>query len=398
VLLGVAALTPVLAYLGNLGFAPLIALAGLLALPLLLRDRRPSLGQALLTALAVWAAASSLWSVVAPRDLSSYEGLESLTAVKLVLELALYGAFVAVAAAAARADGARAILVLALGLAALAVLFLGEAVFKAPLYRLIRAAAGQAQRPDWALRDVARVAYVLALLFWPVALRLEQARLRPVAFGLAAATVAGAFLLGADAPLAAMAASGLVFAAVLRLGRPAILALLAAVALYFAAAPLVLHAAAQLNPVHPAADDIRLMSWAIRLDIWRFAAERIAEKPFFGWGLDASRAFAPAIPLHPHNAVVQVWLELGVVGAGLAALFWAWLVTRIDALEARDRPMAAAAAAALTAYLVIGGLSFGVWQEWWLALGALTLAVCAALAAGRRPDPLPGEPAADPPG
>jgi hypothetical protein len=54
----------------------------------------------------------------------------------------------------------------------------------------------------------------------------------------------------------------------------------------------------------------------------------------------------------------------------------------------------------MAAYLVIGGLSFGVWQEWWLALGALTAAVCAGLAAGRRAEPLAGDPApaADPPG
>jgi hypothetical protein len=30
------------------------------------------------------------------------------------------------------------------------------------------------------------------------------------------------------------------------------------------------------------------------------------------------------------------------------------------------------AAAVLVSYLVIGGLSFGVWQEWWLGLGALS--------------------------
>jgi hypothetical protein len=98
--------------------------------------------------------------------------------------------------------------------------------------------------------------------------------------------------------------------------------------------------------------------------------------------------------------VAQIWLELGVVGAALAALFWAWVVVGIDRLEALDRPMAAAAAAAMAAYLVIGGLSFGVWQEWWLALGALTAAVCAGLAAGRRAEPLAGDPApaADPPG
>ena len=28
-------------------------------------------------------------------------------------------------------------------------------------------------------------------------------------------------------------------------------------------------------------------------------------------------------------------------------------------------------------YLVIGALSFGVWQEWWIALGVLAMVVCA---------------------
>ena len=69
-----------------------------------------------------------------------------------------------------------------------------------------------------------------------------------------------------------------------------------------------------------------------RLYIWDFAAERIAERPILGWGLDGSRRLpggdAPVIirrcdaalqpvgnvrvdgtvmPLHPHNAILQVW-------------------------------------------------------------------------------------------
>ena len=36
------------------------------------------------------------------------------------------------------------------------------------------------------------------------------------------------------------------------------------------------------------------------------------------------------------------------------------------------------------AYLVIGALSFGVWQEWWLALGALSAMVCVVLSISRR--------------
>ena len=53
------------AYLGNLGFAPLVALGGLLALPLLLRDRRPSLGQALLRLWWAWLIAAAVGLVTA---------------------------------------------------------------------------------------------------------------------------------------------------------------------------------------------------------------------------------------------------------------------------------------------------------------------------------------------
>jgi hypothetical protein len=35
--------------------------------------------------------------------------------------------------------------------------------------------------------------------------------------------------------------------------------------------------------------------------------------------------------------------------------------------------------AALTSYLVIGALSFGVWQEWWIAVGALAVIACVAV-------------------
>ena len=40
---------------------------------------------------------------------------------------------------------------------------------------------------------------------------------------------------------------------------------------------------------------------------------------------------------------------------------------------------AAAAVAAASAYLVMGAVSFGVWQEWWLAVGALAATACLAL-------------------
>src|SRR5205814_7090354 len=75
-------------------------------------------------------------------------------------------------------------------------------------------------------------------------------------------------------------------------------------------------------------------SAAHRLEIWGFVAERVRQRPVTGWGLDAARRLpggtTPVVihhcdetgrpngialshqplPLHPHNAVLQVGLEL----------------------------------------------------------------------------------------
>ncbi len=125
-----------------------------------------------------------------------------------------------------------------------------------------------------------------------------------------------------------------------------------------------------------------------RLHIWNFSAERIAEKPLAGWGLDASRTIpggdveviqdGASMQLHPHNAPLQIWLELGVPGAaGLAA------IVIIALMSARHLPREAQAAslATTTAALAVASLSFGIWQHWWLATLALaTVAVKIAVA------------------
>jgi O-antigen ligase len=130
-----------------------------------------------------------------------------------------------------------------------------------------------------------------------------------------------------------------------------------------------------------------------RAYIWRFTTERINEHPWRGWGLDAARNLpggqtplpgidvskvegpinAVMLPLHPHNGALQVRVELGLPGALLLAAvvaFAYWQVSRIDANGAR-----AAATAAVTAALGVGCLSFGLWQNWWIAL----LGIAAAL-------------------
>jgi hypothetical protein len=75
-------------------------------------------------------------------------------------------------------------------------------------------------------------------------------------------------------------------------------------------------------------------------------------------------------------------------------MVWGWAFSTIAAVAREDRAGAAACAAAAGGYFTIGALSFGVWQEWWLALGALTAAVCGVMLAARRRERLAEPPRA----
>lgn len=144
-----------------------------------------------------------------------------------------------------------------------------------------------------------------------------------------------------------------------------------------------------------------------RLVIWDFAAARIAEKPLTGWGMEASRAMpggrarpdaatldrlnitTPAqreflayshvevMPLHPHNGALQLWLELG----GIGALLGAALMLALGFAASRSAAPAVGAGM-LASAAVTGMLSFGLWQAWWVA--SLLLAMLALALLPRR--------------
>lgn len=373
----VAVMTPLLAYLAPLGFAPLLALAGLLALPGLKLTRTAAPPLLILVALALWAAVSMTWTpaVVDLAKLKGYGDIESLTALKLFLQVATYGAAVVGLRALSDRGALRAGVVLALGMVLLAVVAALDSLTGAALYQKLHVVTGESIRPDLAMVKVSLSTYVLALLFWPTALVLWRTW-RPGLIGvLAVGTVVTSKICSSDACLVALAAGGAISAMVYVFGRNGAKVLVGLVAAPFVLAPVAVLVGVEtgfvawLHKLVPA-------SWDNRLNIWTFAADHIQSHPFRGWGLDASRTFGLAIPLHTHNAQLQLWLELGGIGAALAGVFFAWLAYGVVRLSEHSRTEAAMAAGALVAYLVIGALSFGVWQEWWLALGALTLIAC----------------------
>lgn len=140
-------------------------------------------------------------------------------------------------------------------------------------------------------------------------------------------------------------------------------------------------------------------SWSHRIVIWQFAAERVADKPLLGWGLDASRRIpggremipwrmpedaknpggwisqVQRLPLHPHSLALQVWLELGALGAIALALLLYLLVTRA-AVAAGPVDAQAGVVALVFAGMLISNISYGAWQSWWLS----TLWLIAAIA------------------
>lgn len=361
-------LAPLVAVIGALGLAPLQAAAGLLGAPY--RDaatiaRRQGAWLWALAALFAWIGASALWSPV--EDVAERYA-------KLAGGVACALGF---AAACSRAGGfARAMV--AGSVVALAALLLIESATGMALNRL-----AQPGEPIEALaRNPARGVCVLVLWVFP-ALAVVVSRATPVRIALALALIGGTAWLSPQfnmaANAAALVAGALAAGAGLLAPRVAPLALAGLAAGWLIAAPWV----APLIPDSAAFP----LSWRMREQIWAFASDRILEKPLTGWGFAASRSFPDRgeiegvgfglIPLHPHSGSLQIWLELGAVGAGLAAA--AVLFAGLAARRAigGDRRAGAAVCGFGAAALVIANVSFGLWQEWWvaaLAFGAVAAA------------------------
>lgn len=208
----------------------------------------------------------------------------------------------------------------------------------------------------------------------------------PRATALALASVAlaisqaesGAAVLGAAVAVA-------VFAATLFLPRKLVLAVAgAALVLALTLAPVAGDILAATMPagLH---ERLRGTSSRARVDIARSFGAAVREAPWVGAGFGASAEMAetPAAariapelrPLlavgHPHDAALQIWVELGLVGAALAATVQFLLLRllsglRDEALAPRLALLAGAAAVSLVGH--------GAWQGWWpAALGAAIL-------------------------
>lgn len=361
VLVGMAGLAPILGWIWPLGFPGLIALAGLLCLPALRITDEDRPAALILFATLIWAAVSTTWSPYHPgKPVNS-------TILKLALQLPLYWSAVSAARRADPGLRALAVKVLAWGCAAFGVILLAETATRGALYETLHVLY-EPIRPDLAEANLGHSTFVLGLL-WPVAAYGAPGRARPwLALAMAAGTGAAAFAFGSDAPVIGVVLAPVTAGLVMRWPRTAPKVLGAIAAVLFLTMPAIIWAVRRTGDYEAIQHAIPL-SWSLRMGYWSHAIDWIRQAPLRGWGLDASRMFGPGIKLHPHNGELQIWMELGVVGAVAAAAFWWTTLSRL----ARPRPslLIAAAAASAMVYLLFGTLNFGLWQEWWLAVGGL---------------------------
>jgi exopolysaccharide production protein ExoQ len=393
-----ALVIPTVGVLFPLGLAPLLTVVALAVVAVsrgrivdALRSLRPI--ATLLLLLALWGAVSSLWSIIPGHSLFEAGRLLLLSAAGLV----------AVAAAKSLDDAGRAML----GRAAVIGLLVGLAIMAVELIGNFAIRQFLSNGRPIVLPNYDRGATVFSLACWACVLYLFEAGRRLAA---AAAFVLTAILVSQMISLSAFLAM-LLALAIFALGwwRARLTALLLGGGFAFLAAIMPFFAPDRgailwLRETLPGLRG----SAAHRLVIWRFASDRWYERPLLGWGMDASRAVpggkteitdymglppewnlvGAAMPLHPHDAVMQWWLELGVVGAVLGTaivLYTLWRAGFTPGLSPAGR--AAALALIATAFLPLL-LNFGVWQSWWESslwlMAALTVAFIA------KPEPARG--------
>jgi exopolysaccharide production protein ExoQ len=135
--------------------------------------------------------------------------------------------------------------------------------------------------------------------------------------------------------------------------------------------------------------DLPELSYSVypRLVIWQYASNLIIERPLIGHGIRTSRGLnkadtkisfvyrenekihrgnTEAIPLHPHNGLIQIWLELGAGGAVLGLILILCILWNISKSLAPQTGKALACAA-LACSICLISVSYGLWQSWWLA-------------------------------
>ncbi|MGI4776243.1 MAG: O-antigen ligase family protein [Janthinobacterium lividum] len=118
-----------------------------------------------------------------------------------------------------------------------------------------------------------------------------------------------------------------------------------------------------------------------RLFIWNFVSKKIISKPILGYGFGSSKKYvAPQeeminyngyywspLPLHPHNNVLQILFETGLIGFSLFLLSISKYLKKLEQMIIVNPTIGGIFYACFINYFVIGMISFSILQVWWVA-------------------------------
>jgi O-antigen ligase len=366
-----------LALAAPLGLAPLLVVA---AVAVLIGDGWPRqvdrtfpLSAMTFALLVSWGALSAIWSIDPARSASM--------AARLALTFVAGAILLDKALRLHRAGRRRMALAAVIGTGIGLLLLLAEIATDQAVLRAGRALLGS-REPTPVMMN--RAATVAALMVWPAAYAIHRWRgFWPALAFVFVALIALWFLENTTAFLAGLVGLG-VCALALAAPQPVRRLMIAGSVAGILAAPLAVSLLAEREDLH-----LQIKPSAVhRLMIWQFTVDRIDERPWLGWGLESARELPggdkeitfttrdgtwtrQSLPLHTHNAALQLRVELGILGAVLFAILVAAIGFALGRIV--DRPGHAVRLALLATTLTVSMASYGIWQFWWLAAIALAL-------------------------
>ncbi len=255
------------------------------------------------------------------------------------------------------------------------------------LYRLSVSDTASLQEFAFESRRFSRGASMSAMLALPLVAALARNHHRYMALALSVTTISALLMVENDAARLALGVGLCSFAVVYLLPRlrfaiySAIIGLILILPLLF---PVSLQGPRMC-------DTLKAWPSAVhRLAIWNFVDKNISQRPIAGWGLDTSRVIPGRdntvnlaancvtksgvamkfnisnMPLHPHNAGLQLWLELGMLGV-LIASFALGMVIKGTEANMHHRLSHASFSAGLASIFCVLMLSYGLLQGWLIA-------------------------------
>ena len=190
-------------------------------------------------------------------------------------------------------------------------------------------------------------------------------------------------LLASDslASFVAFAAAGLVFL----LGRLVSIKILKLVSIFMIIGSLMMPVFAYLGNPSELAEKFTFLPYSAkhRLFIWNHIAKKSEDHLLLGIGINSSRMVSltdsettiynnnqwSLLPLHPHNNVLQILFELGVVGLILFLALVYKTAAAIKKISKKHKNYALVSYACFINYYVIGMISYSIWQSWWVCSG-----------------------------